>query len=322
MRRPGRWIRTAAARLCARRTLERIIDPIVADIQTEHAEAWRAGRWWRAAWICVSGYAAFWRAVGLHAVRSGPRTLWSGIAADGWPLGRMIACSSIAFLSVTLLLAAPPIIAYSRHQSWLMLTLLDLPQVIPLSIPIALPLGIVCGMYGTRVEPRQIRGVMLLTIVATLVALAAMLSVPVADHAHRVALAEELDSRGRTYLLSRGPNAMSFSELAARSKEHTAYGSRHDARRFGRAYHMRFALPAATFVLSVLALGICTTLPGRARRFVTVVIALGLYWAALAFAETNTDLPPVLSAWAPNIMFAVLALILLEIFPDPPQAVL
>jgi hypothetical protein len=199
---PGRWLRTAAARLCTKQTMERVIDPIVADFQAEYEEALRTRRWWRATWLCVREYSAFWKAASLHTAQSGPRSLWSGIAADGWTLGRMIGYSLIAFLSVTLLLTAPPMIGvYSRHQSWLMLTVLDLPQVIPLSIPIALPLGIVCGMYGTRVSARRIRGVLLLAIVATLLALGAMLIVPVADDAYRVALAEDLERRGISYSL-------------------------------------------------------------------------------------------------------------------------
>jgi Lipopolysaccharide export system permease LptF/LptG len=315
MRVPGRWLRTAAARLCAKQTMERVIDPIVADIQTEHEDAVRSGRWWRAAWIRVSGYSAFWKAIGLHALQSGPRSLWSGMAADGWTLGRMMAYSLIVFLGVTLLLAASPMIhTYSRFG--LKPTLLLLPQVIPLSIPIALPLGIVCGVFGPRVSARRIRGVLFLAIVSTLLAFAAMLIVPVANQAFRVALAEELDLRGITkYSLPRGMNELSLSELASRSQESDAGGFPQNARKFRRNYHIRFALPAATFVLSLLALGICGVLRGRARRVVAIVIALGLYWATLALAEWTASLPAAVSAWAPNVLFTAISLALLKIFP-------
>ena len=56
MRAPGRWLRTAAARLCAKQTMDRAIDPIVADIRTEYEEAIRTGHRRRGIWICVSGY--------------------------------------------------------------------------------------------------------------------------------------------------------------------------------------------------------------------------------------------------------------------------
>jgi lipopolysaccharide export LptBFGC system permease protein LptF len=140
-----------------------------------------------------------------------------------------------------------------------------------------------------------------------------MLIVPVANEAFRVALAEELDLRGITYSLPRGMSELSLSELASRSKEYDAGEFPQNARKFRRAYHIRFALPAATFVLSLLALGICGTLRGRARRVLAIVIALGLYWATLALAERDTNLPPVVSVWAPNIVFTAISLALLKI---------
>lgn len=310
---PGRWLRTAAARLCAKQTMERVIDPIVADVQTEYEEALRTRRWWRAAWVCVSGYAAFWKAASLHTLQSGPRSLWSGIAADGWTLGRMIAYSLIAFVGVTLLLSVWPMInLYSRFGP--KLTLLLVPQAIPLSIPIALPLGIVCGVYGTRASAWPIRGVSLLAIVATLLAFGAMQLVPVANQAFRAALAEQLDLRGITeYSLPRGMSELSLSELASRSQDYDAGGFPQHAREFRRSYHIRLALPAATFVLSLLALGICETLQGRARRVGAIVIALGVYWATLAFAERTTSLPPVVSVWAPNVVFMAMSFALLKV---------
>jgi hypothetical protein len=313
MRRPGRWLRKAAARLCGTQTMERVIDPIVADVQTEYEEAMRTRSRWRAAWVCVRGYSAFWKAVGLFTLQSGPRLLWSGIALDGWTLGRMMVYSLIAFLGVTLLLSAPALI-YSHSRFGLKLTLLQLPQAIPLSIPIALPLGIVCGLYGTGANARRTRGVLLLAIVATLLAFAAMLILPVASEAVGVALAEELELRGITkYSIPRGVNDLSLSELASRSKEYDAGGFPQKARQFRRAYHIRFAWPAATFVLGLLALGICGTLRGRAQRVVAIVIALGLYLPILALAELNPNLPAVVSVWAPNIVFTAISLALLKI---------
>ena len=110
--------------------------------------------------------------------------------------------------------------AHSYSRFGLKLTLLQLPQAIPLSIPIALPLGIVCGLSGTGVNARRTRRVLLLAIVATLLAFVAMLILPVASEASRVVLAEELELRGITkYSISRGVSDLSLSELASRSKE-------------------------------------------------------------------------------------------------------
>lgn len=320
MRRPGQWLRIAAARLCAKRTRDRVLDPIIADIQTEHEEAVRAGRWGRAAWVRINGYSAFWKAVGLHTLQSGARALWNCIAEAGCALGRTIACSLVAFVGFTLLLAAWPMAEfYSRFQN-LELTLLLLPQAIALGIPVALPLGIVCGADGPRDSARRIRSVLLLAIVTTLLAFAATLIIPYANQAFRVALAEEFGLRGITkYSLPRGMNDMSLSEL--KRAEYDAGGFPERARAFRRAYHIRFAVPAATFVLSLLALGIGGILRNRARRVVVIVIALGVYWAALAVAE-STRLPPAISVWAPNIMFTASSLALLKMRPSRLQQVL
>jgi lipopolysaccharide export LptBFGC system permease protein LptF len=129
-----------------------------------------------------------------------------------------------------------------------------------------------------------------------------------------VALAEELGVRGiTTYSLPRGMTELSLPELASRSQEYEAGGFPQNARKFGSAYHMRFALPASTFVLSLLAFAIRGILRGRARRVVAIVFALGLYWATLALAERNTSLHPFVSVWAPNIVFAAISMALLRI---------
>jgi lipopolysaccharide export LptBFGC system permease protein LptF len=119
--------------------------------------------------------------------------------------------------------------------------------------------------------------------------------------------------RGAKYSLPRGMSELSLSKLASRSREYDAGGFSQNARKFRRTYHIRFALPAATFVLSLLALGICGTLRGRVRRVLAIVIAIGLYWATLALGERTASLPPVVSVWAPNIVFTAMSLALLKV---------
>jgi lipopolysaccharide export LptBFGC system permease protein LptF len=65
--------------------MERLIDPAIADLQSEHAQAARAGRTWRGRWIRVAGTLAFWKVMGLHAAaRVGPITReWArGLSLD------------------------------------------------------------------------------------------------------------------------------------------------------------------------------------------------------------------------------------------------
>jgi hypothetical protein len=58
MTRPGERLRRIAALVVSQRCIERLIDPIVADMQTEYDQAWRAGRWWRASLVPIAGSTA------------------------------------------------------------------------------------------------------------------------------------------------------------------------------------------------------------------------------------------------------------------------
>ena len=320
MRPPGYWLRTAAARVCANKIMERVIDPVVTDIQLEHIEALRVGRWTSAAWIRVCGYIAFWKAVGSYMLRSGPRALLNSLAGDHYALARLIVHSLIACLAITLVLSASPMIAtYSRFPS-LTLTLLLLPQALTISIPIALSLVIACG--GHRIARREcrVRRVLALAIVATLLTFASLGIVPIANQAYRVAMAEELGLHGITkYSLPKGMNELSLDELAVRRHEYSRSWQRDKGRRFEYAYHLRLALPAATFVLSLFALAIAALTWNGASRFLSMAVALGLYYGALMLAESKPSiawLAPMVSAWAPNVLFTALSLSLLRASSD------
>lgn len=319
MKRPGDWLRACAARACSRQTMERIVDPAIADLQAEHEQALRAGRRDDAARIRIRGYAAFWCAVGLHAVQSAPSSLRHWIAADAGAIARTIWCSLIAFGVVLLLFTASPALHfYSRLQD-VSLTLFLVPQAIPISIPISLSLGIVCAGLGDRRPPRAIRRVLPFAVAATLLAFAAMLAVPAANQAFREGLAHELGLRGKTFSLSRGVNELSLAELRARIREYEAYGFSGRARQFTRAYHVRFAIPCATLVLGLVAAGISARVRGLALRVLAILITLGIYWAILAVAERSATLPAALAVWAPNLVVTAVALPLFVTRPDRPQ---
>jgi hypothetical protein len=287
--------------------MERLIDPVVADIQTEHAEAVRAGRWWRAASIRARGYVSFWMGAGLHILESGPRTLWRAVAADGAALGRMIAYAFVGCIALTLCMSAWPMFVSYSHHPRLDTTLLLVPQAVPISMPVALSLAIVCGVDRMRLR-RHRSGVLGVAIVATMLAFSAMLMLPATNQAWRVAMAQEFGMRGiPTESRPKGLNELSFSQLGSKIREYEASGHPERARLARRVYHMRFALPAATLALSLLALGICGAVRSRLLRVVAVVIGLGVYWAILGLAMKNPTLPPSFSAWAPNIVLTATA---------------
>jgi len=313
MKRPGAWLRAVAARVSWKRTMDRLIDPIIGDLQREYSEAVCGGRSWRAAWIRVSGYAGFVKAVGLHVVQSGPRVFRDSAAADGSAIGRILIVSTIAFVAITLLMTAPPMFDfYSRHSAaWL--TFLLLPQAVPLSIPIALPLGVLLG-HRENGSAHLSRGIALFAIAGSTVSFVTLMwLVPEANQAWRVAIAQELGARGvDKYSLPRGMNELPFSELVERVREFDASGRLETAARYRFHVHLRFALPAATFVLSLFALGIRRAIRSRLLGIVAFVAGVCGYYTCLWFSDAaRVSVPPAASLWAQNLLFLALSVVLL-----------
>ncbi len=61
---PGTRLRALAARLCTPMTMERLVDPAIADLQAEYEEA--TGSVWRRRWIWVRGHIAFVTMLVVH----------------------------------------------------------------------------------------------------------------------------------------------------------------------------------------------------------------------------------------------------------------
>lgn len=64
---PGTRLRALAARLCAPITMERLIDPAIADLQAEYQEASRTAPGWQRRWIWMRGHFAFFTMIVVHA---------------------------------------------------------------------------------------------------------------------------------------------------------------------------------------------------------------------------------------------------------------
>src|SRR5262249_44338613 len=65
---PGRRLRAWARRCCSPETLERLVDPILADLQSEYLSSRHEGRPWRRRVMLLKGYAGFWQAVVMDAM--------------------------------------------------------------------------------------------------------------------------------------------------------------------------------------------------------------------------------------------------------------
>ena len=105
---PGHRLRELARRICAADTLERIVDPLIADLQFEHGGAVRAGRPWRARLRLLAGYLGFWKAIGVCATRAVICDTRRRASADDHAMGRTLAYSAATIAGLMLLLALLP----------------------------------------------------------------------------------------------------------------------------------------------------------------------------------------------------------------------
>src|SRR6185295_10425114 len=96
--------RSLAAHICAPATMERLIDPVIADLQIEHSEALARGQVWRSRWIRVAGYTAFWKVAMVAAATASTRAMRAWAAADEYAVGRAIGFSLAAMIVIVVLL--------------------------------------------------------------------------------------------------------------------------------------------------------------------------------------------------------------------------
>ena len=289
---PGAWLRAAAARCCRASTMERLVDPIVADLQAELGVLGdRPG--WRRRRLLWSTYAGFWKALTLHLALS----VVQPAADEERRLGRAICLSLVILTVLTAVMTMPPLLGGPGWDGgWLfrsMLTLTLIPQALPIVIPPAVCIGILYAMRGHRVMRRDLFGVLMFGLLASAVVWALMeWGIPAGNQAFRQLVTGQLS--GRQVHLEPGLNELGLSHL----------GQRTDARAVA-AYHLFWALSFASVPLSMLALSLA---PHIRRAFPAVLFALTAlvaYYVALRVSDgyLRVGVPlPLLTAWAPNAL--------------------
>jgi len=289
MRRPGDRLRSIAARMFGRTSaMERLIYPVIADLQHEYEEAIRRGDVWRSRSIRVAGYIAFWKVAGL-AVLSADRRLGRAMAI-ALSTGTIIT----ALLVWVTLAAVPPRIDYSGRTTWLVLYLI--PQALTISVPVCLALGVFCRLRGRNATGAARRTVLALAIGCSLASFANLGWItPAANNAFRVFLV------GRPEV--RGANELTIGEL--RRRVHLALpGEIPEALPPAFWYHARLALVAAPPVLCLFAFATATIRRGRSGLMVlaTLTFFVGCYafFPPSQVAELARWLPVSAIAWIPN----------------------
>jgi hypothetical protein len=285
--------------------MERVIDPIVADLQCEYCEALAGGTVWRARLSLVRSYLGLGRALLCLGMRyvCDPR-----INNPGFEVAQALIASVLALAILTVALVIPPLL--NRHW-WhgdpvfgALLSVTLVPQALPLSLPAGLCVGVLWATRGKVVTWRR-----LCTILALAIAVIAVIwmvlewIMPWANQLFREMVATRLAVDGRVLTLEPGLNELGLSRLGQRSDPAAV-----------RHYHVLWALCFAAAPLSLSAFGLAGYVR-RAASAVALAIALSIAYLAWMWAVASLSpappVPPFAQAWMPNMVLLLVACALL-----------
>jgi hypothetical protein len=314
---PGLRLRAVASRLCSTQTIERVIDPLIADLQMEYAQASLQGARWKARSIRLVACLGLLKVI----VLCGGRSLLSpGDEAvdDRRAMIRMVAFSAVSICGAVTLFVVPfwrTVFSGLQPQQARMFLYL-IPQAIAMAIPIGLTIGILFGFRGRQPSIQSRRLVLAIAVVLSLMSFANLnWLMPAANQSFRESAAA---ARGITRGgLPRGANEMTLTELSGEIESYrgVAIGGSQVVRGLKFSYHQRWSLACAVAVLALFAIGVLTRRPSA--RWTVGLIAIGALFAyyVLLFlgrsAALDGAIPAFVGAWFPNVVFALCSMLLL-----------
>jgi len=285
--------------------MERVVDPIVADLQCEYGEALERGTLWGARLGLVRSYVGLGRALiwlGMRYVGD-PR-----IGNPGAELARTGIVSVLALAVLTGALVIPPLLGgrWWQHDPVFgaLLSVTLVPQTLPLSIPAGLCVGVLWVMRGKAVTGRRLCTILALAMAFTAVVWMVLeWMMPQGNQVFREMAARRLAVDGHVLTLEPGLNELGLSRLGQRSDPAAV-----------RQYYLLWALCFAAVPISLLASGLARYVR-RAASAVALAISLsisylGCTWV-VATIPSGPPVPPSVLTWMPNMMFLLVACALL-----------
>jgi hypothetical protein len=305
MTRPGENIRSIASRLLRSETMERVVDPIVADLQCEYDQALEGGTLLSARLSLIRSYLGLGRALVWLGMRyvGDPRT-----SNPGSDVARTWMVSVLALAILTGALVIPPLLSWPWWQEdpvfGALLSVTLVPQALPLSIPAGLCLGVLWATRGKVVTWRRLCTILALAMAFTaIVWIVLEWMMPQGNHVFREMVARRLAVDGHVLTLEPGLNELGLSRLGQRSDPAAV-----------RHYHVLWALCFAGVPLSLFALGLARYVR-RAATAVALAMTLSFsYFACMSVFDALSSAPPMppsVQAWMPNMMLLLLACALL-----------
>jgi hypothetical protein len=314
---PGTRLRAIAARFCSPLAMERLIDPVIADLQWEHRAAIDRGQRWRSRWIRIAGTFAWLRVLVAYCA-------WTGTAAlmTDNPTRHMLAWCGALIAAVTIIIVAPPpfhMVRLDRFgRAYLPLTAEELvwvvlflvPGAISSAIPIGVPVGILMGLRNHPVTRTATRGAAAVVIVAT-VATAFTVN----------ELMPRSNQRFRTLLAHRplapGANELRVSALYSRIVALEQAGRIAEAGPFVRSLSFRAILPLTVLTLGLFAIVAWSVVAERRRRIaIGIAVMVAYIWYYLAISPAlfwdGSWVRLCAQVMAPNAILALISIAMLR----------
>ena len=306
---PGRTLHRLASFVCSTKSLERIVEPAIADLQNEYADAVARRAHLRRAKALLRGYAAVLEVTIMCALHEP-----SAMNGERHAIGRtlvwafaMTVCVSAAVIILTLAIVPgiPPFYVS------LMASL-----VLPIAIPVGVTLAITFALRDRSMSRRTTWALVAAAVIAMTVSVGAMVSnVPIASQSLRQSVSDALG--GRTVVVKA---ATDVSAAAIQQQEAFAPpgGRAGWPRRQAWTHHLLLALPFATPVLALFAVAVV-------RRHAPKTLAMGacvFYFTLVLAGEplVHHGMPAFAAAWLANVLTVVAALIVMKVpaaEPDP-----
>jgi lipopolysaccharide export LptBFGC system permease protein LptF len=322
MSRPGDRLRRLATRVCTERTRRRLIDPAVADLQSEFAAARRSGSAWRTGWTLGAGYLSIAKVLALAVcgdLRAEACT-WQPEERAGARRGARV--TIVGTMIATALLVAMQVRG-TGSPDWALLSLYLTPSTLALSVPFGLVLGVAWTFHGDA----RTRKLAVAAMAVTALCSGAMFAnlgwlTPEANQAYRqTRVAREF--RDTNPPAPRGFYELTWSGMRARLREARAVESPSEVRFLEAAYHRKLAITAAPLPLVGVILALAFRRGwGRGRltgAAVGMAVAHSVVWATSSFFGARLGAPPIVIGWLATAMCAVAA-ILITSFPSRARA--
>lgn len=316
--RSGSRLRRWAGYLCSQRTMEQLIDPVIADLQHECAEADASGHTSNKYVALLRGYVAFWILLTLHV----PQVWLIGriqafTAGDRPTLRPSLLAAALTTALVTASLVATPARQITRHGvdgAWLLVLLI--PQSLPFSIPLTIYSGVVSGLKGRSLTTRLRTIVLIIGLTGTLASVGTMLwLIPASNQAFRVAIAGFPIAPGSAEV---NPRSLRNEALVLKTK-----GRDEEAGHLLFAYHSRWAIAGAALVFALFGLAVATLrLRGAATTAMAVVgcVLYVSYFPEVAharFAPLSNEPISLALAWLPNLLMTVTSIAFMSVRNEP-----